>query len=48
MYVCYICMTVRTQAQRPPTGNSPNIKRRDPDLPPSTLDQDILLDHTTG
>ena len=38
---CDFCMTVRrTEPQRPPTGNSPKIIRRDPELPPSTLDQD--------
>ena len=36
--ICYVSTTVRTQ--RPHTGNSPKLLRRDVDLPPSTIDQD--------
>ena len=41
--ICYICTIGRPKQQRPTARGSPNIVRRDPYQPPSTLDQDAKV-----
>ena len=40
--------TVRVQPHGPAARNIPGILRRDPDMPPSFVDQDCAFENTTG
>ena len=48
VHVCDFSATVRVQPRRPTARNNPDILRRDPDLPPSFVDQDCAFENTTG
>ena len=48
VHVCDFSATVRVQPHGPAARNNPNILRRDPDMPPSFVDQDRAFENTTG
>ena len=48
VHFCGFYAAVRGLALAPAARNNPNIVRRDPGLPPSTVDQDYPFEDPTG